>query len=77
MKISGQVAVVTGASSGIGAVVCRELAEKDAVFRLLEQRPYALTVSAHAHFQEHRFYALVGDDGLDSQICQCCRAECG
>ena len=29
------------------------------------------------HLQEHRFQALVGDDGLDGQICQCCRGERG
>lgn len=33
-----------------------DLVEKEAVFRLLEKRPYALSVSAHAHFQEHRFF---------------------
>ncbi|MCO5295994.1 MAG: calcineurin-like phosphoesterase family protein [Fimbriimonadaceae bacterium] len=33
-----------------------ELEEKDAVFRILETRPYALSVSAHTHFQEHRFF---------------------
>lgn len=29
--------------------------EKQQLFRLLEVRPYALSVSAHAHLQEHRF----------------------
>lgn len=33
-----------------------ELQEKDAVFRILEKRPFALSVSAHTHFQEHRFF---------------------
>jgi len=42
MKISGQVAVVTGASSGIGAVVCRELAKKDARVAMIARKPEAL-----------------------------------
>jgi hypothetical protein len=29
------------------------------------------------HFQEHRFHALVGNDGPDGQIYQCCRGENG
>jgi len=29
------------------------------------------------HLQEHRFQALVGDDGPDGQIYQCCRGERG
>ncbi|HVK03064.1 MAG TPA: calcineurin-like phosphoesterase family protein [Armatimonadaceae bacterium] len=30
------------------------VAEKQEIFRLLEQRPFALSLSAHTHFQEHR-----------------------
>lgn len=33
-----------------------DVAEKEEIFRLLEQRPFALSLSAHAHFQEHRFF---------------------
>lgn len=33
-----------------------ELEEKEAVFRIIEKRPYAVSVSAHTHFQEHRFF---------------------
>jgi len=42
MKISGQVAVVTGASSGIGAVVCRALASRDARVAMLARTPETL-----------------------------------
>jgi len=42
MKIGGQVAVVTGASSGIGNLVCRELAAKEARVAMLARRPEAL-----------------------------------
>jgi hypothetical protein len=30
--------------------------DKEQLFRLIEDRPYALSVSAHEHFQEHYFY---------------------
>lgn len=30
--------------------------DKERIFRLIEDRPYALSVSAHEHFQEHHFY---------------------
>lgn len=30
--------------------------DKEAVFRILEDRPYALSVSAHTHYLEHFFY---------------------
>jgi hypothetical protein len=30
--------------------------DKEQIFRLIENRPYALSVSAHEHFQEHFFY---------------------
>lgn len=30
--------------------------DKERIFRLIEDRPYALSVSAHEHFQEHYFY---------------------
>ncbi|MDQ2985531.1 MAG: calcineurin-like phosphoesterase family protein [Armatimonadota bacterium] len=30
--------------------------DKEKIFRLIEKRPYALSVSAHTHFQEHFFY---------------------
>ena len=42
MKISGQVAVVTGASSGIGAVVCRALASRDARVAMIARTPETL-----------------------------------
>lgn len=32
------------------------VAEKEQVFRLLEDRPFSLSLSAHTHFQEHRFF---------------------
>jgi 3',5'-cyclic AMP phosphodiesterase CpdA len=32
-----------------------EIAEKSELYRLIAERPYALSVSAHTHFQEHRF----------------------
>ncbi|GAB4451290.1 MAG: calcineurin-like phosphoesterase family protein [Armatimonadaceae bacterium] len=39
----------------------QSMAEKEEVFRLLEQRPFALSLSAHTHFQEHTF--LTEKDG--------------
>ncbi len=38
-----------------------EIAEKAELFAILAQRPYALSVSAHTHMQEHRF--LTDKDG--------------
>lgn len=32
-----------------------ETEDKDEVFKLINERPYALSVAAHTHFQEHRF----------------------
>ena len=31
--------------------------DKDRVFRLIENRPYSLSISAHEHYQEHFFYS--------------------
>jgi len=33
-----------------------QIAEKEELFRILEERPYALSVSAHTHFQEHIYF---------------------
>ena len=30
--------------------------DKQDIFRLIEQRPYVISVAAHTHFQEHRFF---------------------
>jgi len=38
-----------------------EIKEKSELFKLIAERPYALSVSAHTHYQEHRF--LKADDG--------------
>lgn len=38
-----------------------EIEEREALYRLLETRPFALSVSAHTHYQEHRF--LTRGDG--------------
>jgi hypothetical protein len=32
-----------------------DVEDRHELYRLIEQRPYALSVSAHAHYQEHRF----------------------
>lgn len=32
-----------------------EIAEKDELYQIISERPYALSVSAHTHMQEHRF----------------------
>ncbi len=39
----------------------QQVAEKEQIFRLLEQRPFALSLSAHTHWQEHTF--LTEKDG--------------
>jgi hypothetical protein len=33
-----------------------EIAEKAELFRIIEERPYCLSVAAHTHMQEHRFF---------------------
>lgn len=40
-----------------------DVAEKKEILALLAQRPYSLSVSAHTHYQEHRF--LGKEDGFD------------
>jgi hypothetical protein len=31
--------------------------DKEQIFRLIEKRPYVLSVAAHTHYQEHRFFS--------------------
>lgn len=38
-----------------------EIEEREQLYRLLETRPFALSVSAHTHYQEHRF--ITREDG--------------
>ena len=38
-----------------------EVADRQELYRLIEKRPYALSVSAHTHYQEHKF--ITGEDG--------------
>lgn len=40
-----------------------EVVEKKEILALLSRRPYSLSVAAHTHFQEHRFFGK--DDGFD------------